>query len=102
MSTRKYPSWLNLILAVMLVLGLGIAQAQAAPNIIIQKNRYSQNPARRPPSSRLPKPFSRPLWPPWRLLRTVDETKVPHYFGPFPNWALSSLTLPDVAVQIIG
>jgi len=25
----------------------------------------------------------------------VDETKVPHYFGPYPNWANSPLTLPD-------
>jgi FtsP/CotA-like multicopper oxidase with cupredoxin domain len=28
----------------------------------------------------------------------VDETKVPHYYGPYPNWALSPLILPDVAV----
>ena len=32
----------------------------------------------------------------------VDQTKVPHYFGPYPNWANSPLTLPDVAVQITG
>ncbi|HBX69405.1 MAG TPA: hypothetical protein DEH25_08480, partial [Chloroflexi bacterium] len=32
----------------------------------------------------------------------VDETKVPHYFGPYPNWANSPFTLPDVAVEIIG
>jgi len=32
----------------------------------------------------------------------VDETKVPHYFGPYPNWANSPLTLPDVAVEITG
>ena len=25
----------------------------------------------------------------------VDESKVPHYFGPYPNWANSPLTLPD-------
>ncbi len=30
----------------------------------------------------------------------VDETKVPHYFGPFPNWANSPFTLPDVTVAI--
>ena len=24
----------------------------------------------------------------------TDESKVPHYFGPWPNWALSPLTLP--------
>ena len=25
----------------------------------------------------------------------TDSTKVPHYFGPWTNWALSPLTLPD-------
>ena len=28
--------------------------------------------------------------------------KVPHYFGPWPNWALSPLTLPDATVTITG
>jgi len=32
----------------------------------------------------------------------ADETKVPHYFGPYPNWANSPYTLPDVAVEIVG
>ena len=32
----------------------------------------------------------------------TDETKVPHYFGPYPNWANSPLTVPDVAVDISG
>lgn len=32
----------------------------------------------------------------------TDESVVPHYFGPFPNWANSPLTLPDVAVAILG
>ena len=30
----------------------------------------------------------------------VDESKVPHYFGPYPNWANSPLTLPDATVTI--
>ena len=30
----------------------------------------------------------------------VDESKVPHYFGPYPNWANSPFTLPAVAVNI--
>ena len=30
----------------------------------------------------------------------VDETKVPHYFGPYPNWANSPLTAPDATVTI--
>ena len=32
----------------------------------------------------------------------TDETKVPHYFGPYPNWANSPLTLPDAQVVITG
>jgi FtsP/CotA-like multicopper oxidase with cupredoxin domain len=32
----------------------------------------------------------------------TDESVVPHYFGPYPNWANSPFTLPDVAVQITG
>ncbi len=32
----------------------------------------------------------------------TDESKVPHYFGPWPNWALSPLTLPDATVTING
>ena len=32
----------------------------------------------------------------------MDETKVPHYFGPNPNWANSPFTLPDVQVIITG
>jgi FtsP/CotA-like multicopper oxidase with cupredoxin domain len=30
----------------------------------------------------------------------TDETKVPHYFGPWPNWANSPFTLPDINVTI--
>ncbi|MEL7637819.1 MAG: hypothetical protein AAGU03_08720, partial [Anaerolineaceae bacterium] len=32
----------------------------------------------------------------------TDESVVPHYFGPYPNWGLSALTMPDVAVTITG
>ena len=32
----------------------------------------------------------------------TDESKVPHYFGPYPNWANSPFTQPDVAVEITG
>ena len=32
----------------------------------------------------------------------TDETKVPHYFGPNPNWANSPFTLPDAEVVITG
>jgi FtsP/CotA-like multicopper oxidase with cupredoxin domain len=32
----------------------------------------------------------------------TDESKVPHYFGPYPNWANSPYTLPDAQVVITG
>ena len=32
----------------------------------------------------------------------VDEKTVPHYFGPYPNWANSQFTVADVAVEITG
>jgi FtsP/CotA-like multicopper oxidase with cupredoxin domain len=32
----------------------------------------------------------------------VDQTKIPHYFGPYPNWANSPLTVPDANVTITG
>ncbi len=35
-------------------------------------------------------------------IAAVDETKVPHYFGPNPNWALSPLRQADVAVDLTG
>ena len=33
---------------------------------------------------------------------TDFEKRVPHYFGPFPNWANSPFTLPDAQVSITG
>src|SRR4030065_1040169 len=35
-------------------------------------------------------------------MNPADETKVPHYFGPNPNWANSPFTLPDAQVVITG
>ena len=32
----------------------------------------------------------------------TDESVVPHYFGPYPNWANSPLRLPDATVAITG
>ena len=32
----------------------------------------------------------------------TDESKVPHYFGPYPNWANSPLTLPAATITITG
>jgi hypothetical protein len=35
-------------------------------------------------------------------MNPTDETKVPHYFGPNPNWANSPFTKPDAQVVITG
>ena len=32
----------------------------------------------------------------------TDLSKVPHYFGPWPNWANSPFTLPNATVEITG
>ena len=32
----------------------------------------------------------------------TDESKVPHYFGPYPNWALSPITGSNATVEITG
>src|SRR5512139_3644472 len=42
---------------------------------------------------------ARPLTMP---MSSTDESKVPHYFGPNPNWANSPLTMPDAQVVITG
>ena len=35
-------------------------------------------------------------------LSPTDESKVPHYFGPYPNWANSPQVLADAIVTITG
>ncbi len=32
----------------------------------------------------------------------TDSSTVPHYFGPWPNWANSPFTLPNASVEIVG
>ena len=33
-------------------------------------------------------------------ISATDESKVPHYFGPYPNWANSPQVLADAIVKI--
>ncbi|HEX5826160.1 MAG TPA: choice-of-anchor D domain-containing protein [Candidatus Limnocylindrales bacterium] len=47
-----------------------------------------------------PTPSAPDSAPPTAPANPTDQTKVPHYFGPWPNWANSQLTLPDVKVEI--
>ena len=49
---------------------------------------------------RPPRPDVAPAPAPASPASPVDESKVPHYFGPYPNWANSPLTAPDATVTI--
>ena len=51
---------------------------------------------------RPPGPDAAPAPAPAIPASAVDESKVPHYFGPYPNWANSPLTQPDATVTITG
>ena len=126
MNTRKYPRWLTLILAAVIVLGLGITQALAAPT----SNPAPTNNPKKPILTKSGKKAAlkqaaqavlqaAPAAPTksgkkgalkqsaQAILQTAptsptDQTKVPHYVGPFPNWANSPFTVADVAVAITG
>jgi FtsP/CotA-like multicopper oxidase with cupredoxin domain len=78
MKTRRIVNFLfSWLMIVSLLLG-GTAQASA-------QGAQSANPS----NSALP-------------ASPTDETKVPHYFGPYPNWANSPYTLADAVVTITG
>ncbi|HEU5204738.1 MAG TPA: hypothetical protein VFU17_10620, partial [Candidatus Limnocylindrales bacterium] len=75
--TRKLATF---VVAAMLCLGVvGPATAAVAPRAADQATTATSMPA-----------------------GPTDESKVPHYFGPYPNWALSPLTTADVTVEILG
>ena len=95
MMRCKYPRWVHLVLVAMTVLGFSIAIGQAAP---------TSNNGNKPVLTKSGKQAAlkqaaqaivqaAPAGP-------TDETAVPHYFGPFPNWANSPFTLPDATVTI--
>ena len=55
------------------------------------------------PAVAVPRPAAAPVGAaPAAPASAVDQTKVPHYFGPYPNWAQSPMTLPDAVVTITG
>lgn len=101
MNRRKYPRWMSLMLTAVMVLGLGLALGLAAqsnnpkkPILTKSGKKAALKQAAQAILLQAPMP-SMPMSP-------VDETKVPHYFGPYPNWANSPFTLPDVGVTING
>ncbi len=95
MLKHKLFRWTNPLLAIMLVLALGTATALAAP----------KNP-KKPVLTKTGKQaalmqaagaimMAAPTGP-------TDQAAVPHYFGPFPNWANSPFTIPNAGVTITG
>ncbi len=95
----RHPRWIHLILASTVLLGLGLGQGEAAqnnPKKPILTKSGKQAAVLQAAADILAAPMAAmPVGP-------TDQTKVPHYFGPFPNWANSPYTLPDVAVTITG
>jgi FtsP/CotA-like multicopper oxidase with cupredoxin domain len=39
---------------------------------------------------------------PWKILAPIGGMVVPHYYGPYPNYANSPLRLPDALVEVQG
>jgi len=78
--------------------GKKAALQQAAADILQRKNN-TLAPTSTTQTSGPPKAAAQFLAAP---ANATDPTKVPHYFGPFPNWANSPFTLADAAVVIGG
>ena len=92
MSKCKFLIFMSFVLALaVLALGVGQAQAKTAPKAKVLSRAEKKAALKQAAEAILQAPIS-----------ATDETKVPHYFGPFPNWANSPFTLPDVAVAITG
>ncbi len=94
MTKHKIPRWMNSVLMLVLALALAvaIAPAQAASKKSIP-SKAGKKAALLQAADALR--VSQPVGP-------TDGTKVPHYYGPFPNWANSPFTLPDAKVTITG
>ncbi len=97
MTRRTRPRWTHLILAAMIAFGVGVVgQGVAAPGDNPNKpvlTKSGKKAALKAAAAAITQ--AAPTSP-------VDQTKVPHYFGPFPNWVNSPFTLPDVGVTITG
>jgi len=107
MTRRMRPRWTHLILAAMIAFGVGVVgQGVAAPGnnpstpVLTKPNKpiltkSGKKAALKAAAAAITQAQALPTSP-------TDGTKVPHYFGPFPNWANSPFTLPDVVVTING
>jgi len=97
MTTRKGLQCMRLILLVLVVLSLGICASAQVQDQNTKKQRLTRaNKTALKQAGFIPTPvLAMPAGP-------TDQTKVPHYFGPYPNWANSPFKLPDANVTITG
>jgi len=113
MREQRYSYWITLMLSLLIALSLGTHSGQAASNTGFDQPILTKSGKKaalmeaaaaiqaKPSNTNAKPPYSSPS-----LLAlpgsATDETVVPHYFGPYPNWANSPFTLPDAAVTING
>ena len=97
--TYVHPRWMSLVLAITIAFILGINQSQAAEQPILTKSgriaALNKAAAAIQDQAKSASPLALPGSP-------TDQSVVPHYFGPFPNWANSPFTVPDARVAIDG
>ena len=94
----RYPGLMTLTLAITIAFCLGISQSQAASNqpILTKSGRIAAITKAAKDiqdQANSASPLALPGSP-------TDPKVIPHYFGPFPNWANSPFTLPDATVTI--
>ena len=90
MDRRKIP---NLVLAIVVIVSLLVgasgATSAAVPAPDVAVSAFEREATRKGEITAAAAPTV-----------PTDESKVPHYFGPNTNWALSPFTVPDVTVTI--
>ncbi len=84
---RRYPRWVNFLLATTLGVGVGIGQGIAATGGVPGK------PFKTKAGAQLA------LGEATARLLAAGVSPVPNYFGPWPNWANSPFSLPDAIVH---
>ena len=106
---RKYSKWMHLALASLigasLAMSLEVPPSAAAPVVKPGKPLVK---VRGKPTTKAAKKAALGAAATSLLLDPVvnlaagptDQSKIPHYFGPYPNWALSPLRTADAKVSI--
>ena len=96
MGRYKFYNWMAPLLAITIALALATAPALAAPKNTPQKPIMTKSGKQAALKQAADAVIMAVPGSP------TDETVVPHYFGPFPNWVNSPFTLPDAIVTITG